>query len=264
MKIIRFVARKKWLMIALSLLLVVAAIGGVTLGKYLQVYKSSKVANSKPFYFSCNYDDGGTYYLPAHTTVVQLFNHDGIPNGSGGYEHISDEDIYYDLTIKKLNVDPAQETTTKNHKLTGGSVAQSAADSAHTISGTPGEQYQVTITTTAPYVKTISFTLILMEEDATSYYSVIVSPSGNWLQLDIYIGMEKPDSITVNYGALAPDNTNAFLTDWKTADASGVLDGAELSDHAHYTLFFFGNVDASWTVEKSEFTNLITLQSSGG
>ena len=259
MKIIRFFANKKWLVVLLSVLLLVSTVGGVTLGKYLQLYSASKVANSKPFYFSCNYDDGGIYYLPSSTATVILSNHDGIPNGSGGYLNVSQEDIYYDLTIEKIDADPAQITTTQNHKLTGGAAMQSPSDAAHTVSGSVGESYLVTVSVTEPYVKTISFTLVLMEEDAQSYYSISVSPTGNWLQLDIYIGMEKPDSITVQYGTMAPDNTNPFMSDWTTGASSGTMPGAELSDHAHYTLIFFGEADPAWAVEKSAFTNSIVL-----
>lgn len=227
-----------------SFALVLATVGGVTLAKYVFGAEHSETVEPEPFYFSCNYDDGGIYYLPSNSTSVMVYNHNNVT----GNLKVNPEDITYTITYQKTNGEGGAAVTSDPIIL-----SKSAANEHETvIAGSLGDNYHVTVTSSVPYVRTIEFDLIFMEEDATSFYTVTKSKDNTWMQLDVYIGMKAPASLTIDYGTLAPDNTNPFMRDWLTANKKGTIERAKLSDHAHYTFIFFGDVTSYSNVTKAE------------
>ena len=101
-----------------------------------------------------------------------------------------------------------------------------------------GETHTVTVATTVPYAKTITFTLRVIAADASSTYSITKFASR--VELTLNIGSTVPENVTINYGTLAPDNLNELMKDWKTETKSAILDRAQLTPHSQYTLIFFG------------------------
>ena len=229
-----------------SFALVLATVGGVTLAKYVFGAEHSETVEPEPFYFSCNYENGGIYYLPSNSTSVWVYNHNNVE----GNRKVNPEDITYTITYQKTNGEGGASVQSDPITLSKGE----ANEHQTTISGSLGDNYHVTVTSSSPYERTIEFDLIFMEEDATSFYTVTKSADNTWLQLDVYIGMKKPASLTVNYGALAPDNTNPFMHDWLTVTGEGTVEGEKLSDHAHYTFIFFGDVTDYINVTWAEAT----------
>lgn len=101
-----------------------------------------------------------------------------------------------------------------------------------------GETYTVTVSTTEPYAKTISFTFRVVDRSAANYYTI--QKNGSWVELTLYIG-STPPNLTIYYGALAPDNLNALMTRWLTSDGQKVIESGSLKPYSQYQLIFFGS-----------------------
>ena len=228
------------------------AIGGAVLGKYLDGKKSAALADTTPFYFTCNFEDGGIYYLSGTEAEITVFNHDGLG-------HVTASNIQYTVTVTDPNGNAVTTTPTADSALTG-----NTADSAtYKFQGSAGGFYKVTVQSTAPYTKEITFQINFMEDDVTNTYSITVAESKQWLRLDLYIGATPPaNDITVVYGILSPDNTNDMMSDWLTganATYSGEIEVLGMTDHSHYSFIFFGDVSAYESVTGQPLTDTITL-----
>ena len=101
-----------------------------------------------------------------------------------------------------------------------------------------GETYTVTVSTTEPYAKTISFTFCVVNPLEANYYTI--QNKGSWVELTLYIG-STPPTLTINYGALAPDNLNALMTKWLTSDGQKAIESGLLQPYSQYQLIFFGS-----------------------
>ena len=238
--------KKSMIFVALAAVMLTCVAGGV-LGKFVFESHSEQTSDPEPFYFSCNFSDGGIYYLPGTSTDIIAYNHNQLGN-------VNPSDVKVDVTYSKIdtNGNPISLSTRKTLTLAKGAEREEKAS----IISQKGDRYKVTVTTTAPYEQTISFVLIFMEEDAKSFYRI--TKNGSWLQLDLYIGAEKPaTNLTINYAGLAPDNTNPFMADW--FGTSGTIATSSLSDHAHYTFAFFGDVGTGVSADIDLTTGTITL-----
>lgn len=101
-----------------------------------------------------------------------------------------------------------------------------------------GEIYTVTVSTTEPYAKSISFTFCVVNPLEANYYTI--QNKGSWVELTLYIG-STPPTLTINYGTLAPDNLNALMTKWLTSDGQKAIESGSLQPYSQYQLIFFGS-----------------------
>lgn len=99
-----------------------------------------------------------------------------------------------------------------------------------------GDVHTVTVATTAPYAKKITFKLRVVAQTAESSYSIKTFPSR--VELTLNIGSTVPTNVSIHYGTLAPDNLNKLMEGWMTANNQGILSG--LQPYSKYTLIFFG------------------------
>lgn len=135
-------------------------------------------------------------------------------------------------------------TSTADHTMTCEPITESKKTNSGTLyiyelttSGwAVGETYTVTVETTAPYAKKITFKLRVVAKTAESSYSIKTFSSR--VELTLNIGSTVPTNVSINYGTLAPDNLNELMKDWKTANTQGTLSG--LQPYSKYTLIFFG------------------------
>ena len=233
---------KKSYKIWAAALAVVAVISAVLVSAVLAKYSSKetsggKIATSQEFFFECSFEDGGSYLFPVENDFkFTVKNHDA-------HENYNKTDITYTVKLNDVQLDDVF-TLTGNTK----------SSQEHTISSdkfTVGHKYKVTIESSAPYKKTIEFTISVVEATAKTLYTV--KDEGNWVQLDLYVGSEPPELLTVNYGSLAPDNTNELMRGWQTADGQQTLSG--LDAYTHYTLIFFGDAEVTDVSERTEITN---------
>ena len=247
------IARSPKLIAAVLLVAVILTVGGVTLGKYFYDRQVQKNAVPQDFYLTADYDDGGVYYVALSGGVVSfnVYNHNNVGGHGDAKNSVTAATISLEVTcyeIDKANNPVGAVPAPTAYSLTGGTQQKQEITM---INADPGKTYQVEIKSTAPYEKEINFKICPMEEDVDSYYTVTPAASGNWLQVDLYIGSTEPNSITVNYNGLAPDNENDMMEDWTLATPSGTIPKASLTHHAHYTLIFFGDVSDYQVENKS-------------
>ena len=238
---------KKSYKIWAAALAVIAVISAVLVSAVLAKYSSwatsgGKIATSQEFFFECSFEHDGSYLFPVGNDFeFTVRNHDAHGN-------CNQTDITYTVKLNDVQLDEV-------FTLTSGA----ERSQEHTISSdkfTVGHKYKVTIESSAPYKKTIEFTISAVEATAKTLYTV--ADKGNWVQLDLYVGSEPPELLTVNYGLLAPDNTNELMREWKTADGQQTLSG--LDAYTHYTLIFFGDAEVTEVPERAEITdNTITI-----
>lgn len=241
------ISSRKKLIIAAAILVLLTLISAVML--YARYINSSSgddhLAEPAGFYFECDYQDGEQYIITLESDFTfQLSNH----NGLGG---ISENSIVYNATVKLGDTAVFTKTDTT---ISGGSEGSSTVTVPSSVM-TEGNVYTVTVNTVSPYEKTVSFEVRTVKASEGSYYTV--SDKGAWVQVDIYVGSVAPTALTVNYGSLAPDNTNALMSDWQTASGSRTL--SDLEEYAHYTLIFFGDEAVTDITSMTALPGTITL-----
>jgi hypothetical protein len=258
MKLIKSILARKGLVIVALCAVTLIALSGAVLGKYLHDEKHAMLADTTPFYFTCNFEDGGIYYLSGDTAEVTVFNHDGL-------EHITKDTIAYTVSV----TDPSNTAVATTLKTADAGLTGNTKDSAtYEFHGIAGGFYKVTVQSTAPYAKEITFQINFMENDVTNTYSITVAESKQWLRLDLYIGATPPaNDITVVYGILSPNNTNDMMSDWLTGTEvthSNTIDVSGMTDHSHYSFIFFGDVSAYESVTGQPLTDTINLLETQG
>ena len=233
---------------ALALISVALACG--TLAKYVGSSEGKpNLATSEEFFFTCNFEQGGVYLFPEENDFTfGVMNHNGL-----GVVNASD--ITYTVTVNgvaleaNLSTLPANTETKIEHTIPASAL-------------TAGEDYLVTIQSSSPYVKTISFTVSAVTGIVGNTYTLV--DKGGWVQLDLFIGttVPAPDSLTIDYTGFAPDNTNDLMTEWLSAANTGKL--STLSPYTQYTLIFFGTGEINEQTTKTAITDLITIAKQGG
>ena len=240
----------KWGTILLIALLVLALAGiPVIYSRYAARTESqTKLATPEAFYFECNFEDGGLYLYPAgRDFTFEVMNHNALGN-------VSKSNVSYTVSVDSTPVTPIGGG---EPLLNGGSEDSQNFKIDSTLLET-GKKYTIKITSSAPFEKTISYQIFVVEDTVENFYSV--SDHGNWVQLDLYIGTAEPNSLTVQYGdQLAPDNTHPLMRAWKTSDGQATLTDTELHPYTHYTLIFFGDKNVA-TVENAPLPETVILQ----
>lgn len=237
----------KYFLIAVSVFAVVSVVlVSFAFGKYeSNVSDKDNLVSSEQFFFECDFEHGGVYLFPNES------NFDFTVKNYDVFDNRNVTDITY--TVKLDGVLFGEAIT-----LRGGEKS-AYRHSIGVANFNVGQNYTVTIESSAPYQKTIAFTISVVSANVKSYYSV--ENKGNWVCLDLYIGTEVPTALEIVYGALNPDNTNDVMRDWKTEEESSVLQN--IRPYTHYTLIFFGAVDAE-DVEKTELPEKIILMQNQG
>lgn len=224
---------KKHTVIALLVIsLIIAAAASVTIAKYVSDYDSGKApATPDGFYFDTELTEGTSYIAIENSVFTfSVRNHDL-------FGHYTNEAITF-------NVQAGEYSLPADYTLDGGRASdiEVSIPLAETRC-VAGDAITVTLTTksgSSPFMSELSFSLNIVNSAEANYYSVI--DRGSYVELTLNIGSSAPESLTVVYGTLAPDNTNALMSGWLTANGQGVIsDGLEA--HASYTLRFFGSYD---------------------
>ena len=167
-----------------------------------------------------------------HSVIPESFRFECTPYANGHRYIVTEatESIAFDVDSEQ-----AEYTVTCDN---GATVTQNGNKVTLTNLGEVGTIHTVTVSTVAPYAKTISFSFQVVASSVESYYK-IVNKDG-WVELTLYIGSAVPSNVTINYGTLAPDNLNPLMTTWRTEATSAILNSAQLTPHSQYTLIFFG------------------------
>lgn len=223
--------------------LIMAALGaGVfTFARYILQEQRDVLAEAGAFYFSSDYlrpkSEKAVYDIYTKTFDINLYASEG--------SNTSDVAIGYTAAV--TGGTPATST---------GTIAANSNEPAKLTITPDGGAKQVTVSvTTTPYNKPLFATFCLKDPGASSHYKV--QDCGSYCVLTLYTG-SSPGNITINYGNLAPDNTNEMMSNW--SDTSGTL--TNLTANATYTLIFFGSASSTSGAIVLE-GNTISLAASG-
>ena len=220
--------RKPYILVLTVLALISVVLAGVTLAKYVSTFPTQQqLITPEQFFFTASFEHGGAYLFPENQDFLfDVRNHDGVGN-------INASDITYSVTVNGTPLDIGVNGTIAGETKT----AQTITIPASML--VAGNSYDVEITSSSPYVKTISFTVKAVDHEIENSYSV--KDNGNWVQVDIFIGTNPPASVEIVYGALAPDNLHPLMTSWLISGGSGTI--STLTPYTHTTLIFFGTDD---------------------
>ena len=240
--------KTKKIFIAIALLLSVLSAAGVceVLARYTVTNKGfMNQADPEQFYFECNFDNGGDFLIPYEedfSFVLKNYDVFGRVTPSPITYSVEISGIDMEYTTYTLEADQKSETTViiEKEKLEY------------------NKTYTVTVTSSSPFSKTISFDITTVSGHIDNFYTV--TDNGNWVQLDLYIGTVAPETLTIEYGDnLSPDNTNDLMRTWLISDISKALSKTELHSYSHYTLIFFGTQDVTEVISKAPLNNEIVL-----
>ncbi len=245
----RYRSRKKWLWLFLPAVLVCILAGGV-LARYTSDNQKQEEMKSSDFHLTSDLleEEGASYDVTDWRSGIDilLYNYE-----KENVALIAGDDISYTVNVKGQWVlsDPNNGVFKKN--------ADRTSQTLHLTPGTDvkaGDTVTVTVTTTAPYIKTLSATFTVASDRSPSY--TVKDQSDGTVLLTIQAN-DYSGNITVkwNAGQLDPDSTNADMASWSDASGQGTL-AAE--DNTTYQLLFFKNITDSFT-ERSGMGTEINL-----
>lgn len=228
----------KW--IAIFTLFAVLLAGGL-FAKYISEHQKSADMTSSNFYFTSNYleKSGKSYDINDWQDGfdIELYNYD-----KDDETKVSQNDIKY-----KVNVSGDGDWTCKEGSEGSLKVGTSDNKTKQTIHINPsntskkGNVFTVTVTTTAPYKKTISATFTATSSDKPDY--TIEDKEDGSVSLEILSNDYKGDvEITWNKDNLDPDSTNKYMKQWKDSDQKGTI---TVEKNTTYHLLFFKNTTGS-------------------
>ena len=226
--------KNKRLVIAAGALLLVAATGTL-LARYISSNQQRAEMLSSDFRISSNYltEDGATYNVTDTGNGVQfsLFNYE-----KENVALVSSEPIQYTVkadgwlvTVKSGDV--VQQANNGVYTI--------AADGrqTHTIllSGGAGNEVEVTVKTTSPYVTELSATFHLIGKTQPDYQ---VDDAGTYVVVTIHSN-DYSGAVKVKWTEdFSPDNTNPVMAGWKDSAVPGNM---TVTAHTTYTLIFVKN-----------------------
>jgi len=215
-------------------LVLFALLMGTAIGRYQRQLKSESAVKAQEFYFTSDFLDGGTHTLAPGSTEVTftLGNH-------ADELRYSEVDIAYEVTVDNgATVDKETGTLAQNEK----------SDATVTIKGLQsGSTYTVTATGKGGYEKTLTATIVVLEEKAQLYYHLDNVP-GEYLLLTVWNEGDEEGTVTIKYTGI-PDNTNPNMTDWTT---DGSPKTVTIDAHTSKVFRFFGgNVSVTGAAQKT-------------
>lgn len=245
------------MLLILSTVFSVVAVRGV-LAKYVSEMETDPIpVVPMDFYFECDYANNNLYLVKSGEDFVFNVRNFQLIDGQ---HFISGGNIYYSVKVLQVtehteNVIYSAESILDSNILTnpyGDVEGFTVAANKFSV----GSTYVVRIESTLPFYKKIEFRLSVVDLQAENYYTMEMKESGNWVQIDIYIG-SIPVDVTINYDGFSPDNTNELMKDWLSSSSQNQL--TDLEPYTRYTLIFFGTGDVK-KVEKSPLPSIITIQ----
>ena len=235
---------KKLYIVAILLILVAVSTFGVGIyARYVQDRQHDLPANSLAMTYTLQ--DGNSATISAGNTYQMLA---GAGNSTISLTNTGDSAITLSCVIKIKDTDTVL--------FSSGSQAV-AKDATLPVKPTleAGVNYQVTITTLAPYSSTVTFYVQATAEVVGNFYQV--TDRGTWVEVVVYTGSTPPQNLVVQYGTLSPDNTNDLMSDWlKGENDSHSQTIVSLDANSTYTFYFFKN-GVSKTVTDVEKTDLL-------
>lgn len=217
--------RKAFLALLLCLALITAAITAVTVARFQALYEDEPQAISPAaFYFEADLEEGETYFVAeGQDLVFTVRNHDTL-------SHVTAGTLSFQVAVNG--------TAVGSYTCTAGAAENKTVTVPAATLGAAGSIKQLTLSSTAPYTKTVTCNIEVIPVAAANTYSV--TDKGDYVQLDLYVGSTLPTSdITIHYAGLAPDSTADLTASWTTA-GSGTIAVSSLTPYARYTLYFFG------------------------
>lgn len=202
-------------------------------------------AEPEKFYLECNFEDEGVYLVPEGKDFSFIvYNYDV-------FDHTTESELKYTVKVDGVALGEDAYTFAGGEKSEKTFIIPSSQLEAD-------KTYKIDITSSSPFAKTISFDIRVVTGELGNYYTV--KDNGNWVQLDLYIGTNPPNSLTIKYGAnLAPDNTNSLMRTWLSTETERELTNVNLHSYSHYTLIFFGTQAVTEVAEKTPLPAEIVL-----
>lgn len=228
--------KNRMLLICLiAVLVVIFVLAGTIFARYYMELIKDSAIESEDFILlvksdnDAYYEDGLTYQAIGGNTFSFK-----VSNNEAGV--ISPSDISITILVKQGETEVLSYTGT----LTGG------IQSDYEASFIPEQDksYTVSVESSAPYEKSISFTVEARAKTLVNYYDL--KDYGTYVQADIYIGTTPPGEgeLAIKYGVLSPDNSNILMADWLANETGRKI---TVEEYCHYTLIFYKN-GASVTV----------------
>lgn len=253
--------RRLWAALA-AVLVAAAAGGGVLLARYRTQNIEKAEMISANFHISSNYlkEDG-----PSYTVVdwgggfdIYLFNYE-----QENIANIAADDITYTVSVSN-NGTPGNNCTVYNGNtaLTGGSFTLSGGSAAqHRLhispivdtNGAATKPITVTVTTSSPFVKTLSATFNIESKTQPDY---TVADNGDGTVSLVIRTNEYSGTVRVKWNNtyFSPDNTNTLESGWTDAQASAGYTFNAARDTAYELLFFKNTTDPLGTSIGAELT----------
>jgi len=210
------------------LLLLCLAVGPV-LAKYIATSEQDIALHPTNFVFVSDYKDGHLNYVPAsgetQTVTVTVSNYD--------LSYVTTKDITFSAVLS----DGASSTPYGPYTLSGSVSSEKELSFDLAV----GKKYTLSVTSSAPYTKTITHEFMVYRNETDHYYSI--SGHGSYLMLELYLAGE-PCDITLHYADLAPDNTHEWMRHWLMdpgGNGEGVIPSTSMTPYSRYTLIFFGD-----------------------
>lgn len=235
--------------IAIFTLFAVLMIAGLS-AKYILEHKKSAELTSSNFYFMSDYlkPDQTSYDMNDWSDGfdIQLFNYDIEDD-----KKVSDDEIKYSVSITGN-----WNYTDEHHgTLSPGTSDKKNKQTIHIQPGNTaqkGDEITVTVTTTAPYKKTISAKFTAISNNRPDY--TIKDENDGSVSLEI-LSNDYKGAITVTWdkNQFDPDNTNQYMKNWNDEDQTGQI---TIEKNTTYHLLFFKNTTNMISTKTGSGTNI--------
>lgn len=216
----------------------VIAISGMFAGgvaKYAHKESNEEKGDSEQFYFTSDYltEEGTTYTLSADTNdlEIELRNYEDVLRWA-------DSEIAYSYTVTKDGTEVSEGNGTITKRSDAGN------KEAITIEKMSAGTYQVEVTATSPYTKTLKGTFTIPEENDEIDYTVSDSDGSPYVLLTIS-STTYEGNVTIGWSeGLIPDNTQTefekvttLIENTETYQAGNV--NVAVTKNSSYTYRFF-------------------------
>lgn len=232
-------SKKKTITTILAIFLIVSLCAATAYALYAGADESVHLLRSSSFYFESDFlsdSDIPVYYISNFKTSTSKITF-SLQNYMDEL-NVSETDISYSVSTDNENITAQTGTITVNGSTP---VSQTVEISVPAACFTNGEAtIRVTVTSTAPYTKTIEAIFVLQEYEGDINYTVVDSVGSNTLQLTITTALESGEVIIYYPSGTLPDNTDKLLYDITSTSCK-----YSASSNAQNTFVFFKNTPGS-------------------
>lgn len=233
--------------IFISIVLMVAIVG-VTMSRYVVILYNDQVLVPTNFYFESNYleeitDEDGkvieeivTYNVYTDYVDITIMNNNNLRETIEDIDYTisytvgdgTDPDTVSVVDASGEDIDDTIVTLAHDEDYTGEDDADFLSNT-FTLNANSEDVVTITATSSDPYKKTITATFVFHDPDNQTFYRIY--DYVYYKELWIFTG-EDPSDITINYDPdyYAPDTMNSLMEDWIVN-----VDSVDDTNHATYT-----------------------------